>query len=1072
MYRAVNILFRSTPIFLILVFVSACSMGPFINKDGKTIRQVCTDEIPEQLFQAEAQIRDWQLQQADQSYAEAVDKLRRYCASSYNVIGMVLNRRAELSRLMGQFELSEQFYKRALAIQEKAKLQKKSYMYPTYWGLGKLYADLGYFDRAEKLYEELLLLQEDISVQSDPANVRTLLEIADLYAVRGNFLKAKLQYQEILESLNRLPSIQYDLTAKVLNNYASLTLYLGNYDLAGSLYDEALEITGMSFGNLHPEYARTLLNIGYLNLLQGEYEQAQKKCNRALTIFKQYFGIKHPDIAVALNHLAQLKAFQGKYRRAEELYRQSLKVIESTYGSDHWFYATALNNLGQFYRMVGDLDTADILLERAEDIAKSALGGDHPKTLDIKYNIGLVHYYRKDYERAAQDFCAVLVGQRTIYGEDNVKIALTEYGLGQAYREQARYDIAETLFHNALSIQRHFLGDSHILVGFTLNHLALLYKKRGDNYLNTANPRLAEMDYNHAQELFMQALVVATVKDNHELLWRIQYNISDLLLSRNKPEAAIFVGKQAVNTIQNMRQEVVLMDLRLQEKFICSKEHVYRSLSAILIDEGRLPEAEQVITMLKGYEYRKIMNSVGERGGSPIFEITCGRHEDEYCEIYKAINDNLSNVAAEFRELGKMKNHDALKKARFLELQKYITAADIVFNRFYKNIIEDLDEPKRFTEIDEEVLDQSRLKPALEKTPGGAVWLNYLVRPSRLYIIITTSDIQDARIVEINSKEIHNLVKAFRDSIREKQEGLTGTHRLGRKLYDIMIAPVKEFILPKNVQLLIFSFDQGLRYLPAAALYDGKKYLVQDYAIAHYTPADETEMTSQPAKVWQVAALGLSQAAKVSEPGSIGNSKQFAALPGVEKELNSVVRENDKDPEGVMQGEKYLDDDFTLYSLVKALSDESKQVVHIATHFQFRAGQENQSYLILGSKDTLTLEYFDSLPTSIRSKDLLTLSACETAMIAESASGAEIEGLGTMLQKKGVCCVLATLWKVNDMSTAIFMIGFYEARYTGEGITKAESLRRVQQAFINDAKYKNYSSPYHWAPFLLMGNWF
>jgi CHAT domain-containing protein len=127
--------------------------------------------------------------------------------------------------------------------------------------------------------------------------------------------------------------------------------------------------------------------------------------------------------------------------------------------------------------------------------------------------------------------------------------------------------------------------------------------------------------------------------------------------------------------------------------------------------------------------------------------------------------------------------------------------------------------------------------------------------------------------------------------------------------------------------------------------------------------------------------------------------------------------------------------------------------------------------------------------------DLLTLSACETALDSAGAGGKEIEGLGTLAQKKGAGGVLATLWPVADSSTGLFMQRLYRLREE-QGLSKAEALRRAQLSFLHDESANDdemsrqrgkvvslngakgqhvastgYRHPYYWAPFILMGNW-
>jgi CHAT domain-containing protein len=97
---------------------------------------------------------------------------------------------------------------------------------------------------------------------------------------------------------------------------------------------------------------------------------------------------------------------------------------------------------------------------------------------------------------------------------------------------------------------------------------------------------------------------------------------------------------------------------------------------------------------------------------------------------------------------------------------------------------------------------------------------------------------------------------------------------------------------------------------------------------------------------------------------------------------------------------------------------------------------------------------------------------------------------------------MATLWRIADESTGVFMSRFYTLLQQ-EGMTKAEALRQAQVEFIEgktgdgaggesglkrnrgrmlDADTRDeketlsslspdYRHPYFWAPFILMGNW-
>ena len=144
-------------------------------------------------------------------------------------------------------------------------------------------------------------------------------------------------------------------------------------------------------------------------------------------------------------------------------------------------------------------------------------------------------------------------------------------------------------------------------------------------------------------------------------------------------------------------------------------------------------------------------------------------------------------------------------------------------------------------------------------------------------------------------------------------------------------------------------------------------------------------------------------------------------------------------------------------------------VVHIATHGTFSSNPE-QTYLLDWKKrirvkdlDNLLRVREEQIATPI---ELLVLSACETAAGDKRAA----LGLAGIAIRAGTRSTLATLWQVNDASTAEFMVQFYQ-QLKNPQITKAEALRQAQLAFLNKYVGTDYNRPYHWASFILVGNW-
>ena len=90
---------------------------------------------------------------------------------------------------------------------------------------------------------------------------------------------------------------------------------------------------------------------------------------------------------------------------------------------------------------------------------------------------------------------------------------------------------------------------------------------------------------------------------------------------------------------------------------------------------------------------------------------------------------------------------------------------------------------------------------------------------------------------------------------------------------------------------------------------------------------------------------------------------------------------------------------------------------------------------------------------------LTVLSACQTAVGHYSLEG--VYGMHRGFKQAGAKSILASLWNVNDESTAQLMTLFYDKWLSG--MPMQQSLREAVKELRRD-----YPSPYFWAPFVLM----
>ncbi len=81
---------------------------------------------------------------------------------------------------------------------------------------------------------------------------------------------------------------------------------------------------------------------------------------------------------------------------------------------------------------------------------------------------------------------------------------------------------------------------------------------------------------------------------------------------QHRPDEAIFFGMEAVSSYQQIRKNISGMDKDLQAGFAQSKSKTYRVLAELLVEAGRLGEAEEILDLLKEQELKDIV-----RGAAP-----------------------------------------------------------------------------------------------------------------------------------------------------------------------------------------------------------------------------------------------------------------------------------------------------------------------------------------------------------------------------------------------------------------------------------------------------------------------
>jgi CHAT domain-containing protein len=150
----------------------------------------------------------------------------------------------------------------------------------------------------------------------------------------------------------------------------------------------------------------------------------------------------------------------------------------------------------------------------------------------------------------------------------------------------------------------------------------------------------------------------------------------------------------------------------------------------------------------------------------------------------------------------------------------------------------------------------------------------------------------------------------------------------------------------------------------------------------------------------------------------------------------------------------------------------ANDVIHIATHYEIDQHDPLRSSLDLAATDVDDgdLMVREVMELSIQA-NLVVLSGCSTANgipgIAELPNSDDWVSLTRAFIYAGAPSVVATLWPINDRSTATFMSRFYELLPTHP---KSQALSMAQRDLLAGIADPRYRDPYYWAPFVLVGS--
>jgi CHAT domain-containing protein len=279
--------------------------------------------------------------------------------------------------------------------------------------------------------------------------------------------------------------------------------------------------------------------------------------------------------------------------------------------------------------------------------------------------------------------------------------------------------------------------------------------------------------------------------------------------------------------------------------------------------------------------------------------------------------------------------------------------------------------------------------------------------------------------------------------------------RNSKQVYDWLVQPFRTELEQQKVDTLVFVSDAAFRNVPMAALYDGKDYLVDHFAIALSPGLQLLAPTTSKQKPLKALAAGL-----IDIPKKYDNLATFPP-----ENLQTVLKA--METAQILSPPPLKEDDFASDKLAKRLGSDSYDVIQLFTHAKFSSRKED-NYILMADGRIGIDEFSAILRQRDRAQqepiDLLVFSTCDSAGNDNRAA----LGLAGLALKAGARSTLASIWTAPVGPTTEFTQMFYQEFVAARKAKqpKAKALQLAQQAI--KAKY---GEPSVWATYVLVGDW-
>jgi hypothetical protein len=362
------------------------------------------------------------------------------------------------------------------------------------------------------------------------------------------------------------------------------------------------------------------------------------------------------------------------------------------------------------------------------------------------------------------------------------------------------------------------------------------------------------------------------------------------------PQIATLFAKLDVNHMQTQRSNAGLLarqsffvDANNTNNYIQNVNmNSYTTLAGLLITQHRYPEAIQALHFGRDRGFEDYLPASSSRTAPPVKLLAMTTFEAEWLSRYNIAIAKIAKLGTEIQELERQLE---ARPGATAEQQK-LAALNQELARMKPQFLGLLNEAENSRDqtsaqitplgktIDEVTSLQKTLGELTQRSGKRAVAIYTVADEEKLYVMLLTPDSLTAtegkavRRVELERKAWQYLGVLRNPGVDPIAPA--------KELYDLILKPLEGELAKTRAEILMWSLDGMLRYLPMAALHDGTQYLVEKYQHVVFTRHDPQQLKAAVTNVWQGVGFGVAKAHKVT---LANKAVSFNALCGVDTEL-------------------------------------------------------------------------------------------------------------------------------------------------------------------------------------------